>query len=1002
LKPDKHKYWGELPGEYNIKLKTTFRLFNFSNLEAFLNNSKANLTELPPATFEEHSNMFNWSYLDDNLKDLGQDNPGDFVAYNQKTNLVPVPSDSVTVPGSAPVTSVNYLTYVTFYQLSHSPPPIYMIPTMYEVVQALENDFYVMILAYVSWKSNISDFNFTRNYLESQGFDPDQIMDDEEYSWAAWENLKPWVQSLLDLKNNGLSNSFENIQMRFQMEGLVELISEGSLLFELVMEIQSDMVKRYGSNDPKFIGDLQWATGKVTLDLPLGLGVLSIPGSIVPFPSFVMMNKTFGTVPEEYFLQLAKGVNSPLFLKNVSKLLEISYEYPRTNTGSFLYLNNLIALFNDTEKAKEIFGFDDQQVIIAQTYLGSLINFKVPEHNVTIDKYSLTLAKLAGSSFVSNTINLRNDAYWSVPTVIVFKNFSDENISCEEWVSNVNSSLKSVCSSNFGWNISTKAWWSIEIWVKAAFKGSKSLEFKTLKEVIPEPALNSLLFQNNPNISQLAQEALELTSKVYICARNICNYEELFYLQWGGSFITSGPPSDLADYINSSNTMKTWLPLKYSVPIEWSNYSPLLIYPAAFKILNYTTFLSSGVIRLFFNSYFQGNLSATAKMFKLPNEAYVEGLYNYLLKIIPGLNFFTTRSYSSWVSGYRDEFPTYMANLGIYHGGLPSVNTAMAAAANQTDKGKPRHIVRSGRLDTGETKFIYKYYNSRQIKRYRQVYDETTSDMKKWVYEDIWAEPINYTGGIGGSFGTRINNDDILSVYLQAVMRDVNLTYDKDVSYHGLTLSRFLPDKNDLKTSDKVPGNAKYFQLPHGFDGFMNISAEYGCPFFVSFSRCYQCESDALEMFDRFEYVDVGKSGKKIHPSPSDSPYAELEPLSGTGIRVRLNIELRIGFYNDYFFKNFYEPVPGKGVYFPIYILERKIALTDHQVNEFFGRFKLAQRARRNVFLGGIIGGSFFFVFAFISAVFIYKTNNYMSWGERRNTLIKHYISMAEGNDFGK
>lgn len=1002
LKPDKYKYWGELPGKYEIKLDTSFRLFNITNLPEVSSGQKANLTELPPATFEENSKMFNWSYLDDDLNDIGQDDAGDYVAYNQKTNLVPVSSKGKKVPDSAPVTSVNYLTYVTFYALTHNAAPIYMVPAMYEVVNALESDFYVMILAYTCWKANISDTNFTVNYLESQGFDADSIMNDPEYSWAAWENLKPWVQSLLDYNRTGLVNAFENIQMRFQAEGLLQLISRGSLLYELVEKVQADMLARYGTNDPEALGQLQWAAGRVTLNLPLGLGVLNIPGSGIPLPSFIMMNKTFGTLPEEYFLQRALGINTPLFLQNVSRLLDISYEYPRTNTGSFLYLNNLIALFNDTEQAKVIFGFNDQQITLAQTYLGSLINFKVDKYNVTLDKYALVLAKLAAGALVSNTVALRNDAFWAVPTALVFKNFTELNVSCEQWMRNVDLSLVPVCSSVYGWNTSTMSWWSMQIWVKAAFKNSQSAEYKTLLSQIPANYLNQLLYNNSPNIFDLAVSALEQTSSHYSCAKTICNYEELFYYQWGASIVTLNPPAELSSYLPSSPTMKSWLPTRYSSKIEWPNYSSLIIFPAASKLLNYTTFLNPGIIRLFLNSYFQGNLSATATTFKLPNEQYVQGLYNYLVKIIPGLSFFTTRNFGSWVNGYRDEFATFVASLGFYQGGLPTVNTVMAAAANQTDEGKPRHIVYSGRLDTGKTKFIYKYYNSRQIKRYMKVYDETSVNMSKWIYSDIWAEPINYSGGIGGSFGTRINNDDILTVYLQAVMRNVNLTYDTDVSYNGLTLSRFLADKNTLKTSSKVPENARYFQLPHGFDGFMNISAEYGCPFFVSFSRCYLCEDKALEMFNRFKYVDVGSFGDEIAPKPSDSPYVELEPLSGTGIRVRLNIELRIGFYNDYFFKDFFEPVPGKGVYYPIYILERKLAMDQDQVDKFFGRFKLAQRARRNVFLAGIILGSLFIMFSFISAVFIYRTNNFMSWGERRNTLIKHYITMAEVNDYNK
>jgi hypothetical protein len=181
----------------------------------------------------------------------------------------------------------------------------------------------------------------------------------------------------------------------------------------------------------------------------------------------------------------------------------------------------------------------------------------------------------------------------------------------------------------------------------------------------------------------------------------------------------------------------------------------------------------------------------------------------------------------------------------------------------------------------------------------------------------------------------------------------------------------------------------------------MNLSSQFGLPVFISYKRCLECESSAQNMFDRYEYSGVGKVGKKITPDDDDTPYVEVEPLTGTGVNVYLNLEFRVGVYNDYFFTNFFEPVKGKGIYFPLYLFERKAELSKHQVEKFFGNLKFIQKLRTIVFLIGVIVGSAFIVFSLICVVLIYRSHKrFQSWSSPRNTTLKKFITMKEPKEF--
>ena len=149
-------------------------------------------------------------------------------------------------------------------------------------------------------------------------------------------------------------------------------------------------------------------------------------------------------------------------------------------------------------------------------------------------------------------------------------------------------------------------------------------------------------------------------------------------------------------------------------------------------------------------------------------------------------------------------------------------------------------------------------------------------------------------------------------------------------------------------------------------------------------------------MFEYYSYSETSYLQNRIYPSPADSPFAYIEPLTGTGVNVGLFFELRVGFFNDYFFRDFKEPVPGKGVSFPIYSLTRSAALTQHQIDKFFGGLQIVRQVISTVFYTGVIAGCAFIIASLIVGILIYRINKFGSWKNPKNTMVKKYLILKD------
>ena len=282
--------------------------------------------------------------------------------------------------------------------------------------------------------------------------------------------------------------------------------------------------------------------------------------------------------------------------------------------------------------------------------------------------------------------------------------------------------------------------------------------------------------------------------------------------------------------------------------------------------------------------------------FGLPSVDYVEALYNYLQKIIPGLTFFRTMKVKDWLYGYYDPFGGFVASMNVYEGGTPLARYLYAAVGGTNETGFPKNQVYSGRLDTEKTKTYNRYMNRTNIYDFTTTYDEYSPTMKTTYYKQIWRDDVPIRGGDGGTYGTQVSDSDILAAFIPNIRRYVNLTFVKDKTYKGLDVSRFETIPGTFNTSATVKENAVFYQDPTGYDGFINISKVYDTPVFICTQHCYLCSDEALDMFEQYKYSSDWNPTTMIFPSPEDANFAEIEPLTGTGVDVLLNFDFRVSF----------------------------------------------------------------------------------------------------------
>mmetsp|Transcript_6674 Transcript_6674/g.6538 ORF Transcript_6674/g.6538 Transcript_6674/m.6538 type:complete len:996 (+) Transcript_6674:218-3205(+) len=982
-------------------------MFNITNPDEIMQGAKPKLVETPEFRFREYSRLNYWEYLDENETSLGNETSGPYIAYNYQLILKEIENEGTVMPLDTPITSLNIAQYFTFYSMTHQAFPFYSLHSLYDVVIAMQNDLYDIIIAYVLYDKFYSNTAAVEDYLTNvAGFsqaDANAIMTDTKYGWTGYNQMKLWIQAAFDYNSTKTlsDGAFETLDNYFQIQNLGNLVVTEGILWQNITVVLEDMERIYGTSDRVAVGNLQWATAAVTNNPPLGVQKIP-PTPTYNFSSFLTINQTFTFPPEMPIFIAAAKLKEADYSQIANTLLEVSHTIPKTNYMSLVSLSNLITFFTDIaggnlQDLNERFNLTTyNQGYNLAAYLQYMATLKITYEGTTTnyDGYSLWISRLVTKAIQTGINNLKNDVYWALPAKLLFCKYKEFSTSCKSVIGNgldpqqYATQIDAICADpDIGWDINTpSSWINLEIWAKAALKHKPSYDYNIIlnKNIINAATLDTILANN---FEVPITTYMQSISQKYGCAKAICTFDELLYKQWGSSVLTNNLMEALTTCgVSSSMTFQSWLPSRYLTPIEWAYFSETPI-PAAMvgNFLNYNAFLNPTPLKLFLNYYFQGNTALITKTFGIPSSL-IDPMYNYLLKLLPGYGLFATRTYQQWIYGVPDTFLAFVKSIDVYNGGYPLVPVIypLKSFANETQT-SPKHVVYSGKTSTKHTKAYYKYFGHRTMDMYSAKYSDWSPYQAVYAYSQVWGEEIEIEGGDGGNYGTHVHKDDRIPVFISSILRYGILTYKFSDTYNGLDVYFFHVDPDELKTSATVPANAKYFQLPNGFDGFFNISAQSGAPCFVSFPHCLYCEADAQNMVEYYEWTPEAPLSKRIYPYEThDMPWAKIEPYTGTGVSVVLNFEISGGIYRDYFYRNLHEPVPGKGLYFPYYQLLRSSNLTDSQVDKLFGSFILAQQMKSLMFYVGVTLGACMILISMFNFAYVYRKQKFGGWKSPR------------------
>lgn len=599
------------------------------------------------------------------------------------------------------------------------------------------------------------------------------------------------------------------------------------------------------------------------------------------------------------------------------------------------------------------------------------LEIELPDGSKQYDGYSLALSRLVAKSLVNETVSLKMDTYWGITAHVVWHLLNEDKESCQSIISQgtLNTTLQNlICNNpNVGWDSSNQASWKgLMLWSIAADKTPASQAFAQLSSAtgLSAASLSAILQTGGINMQGYVQKALAYIADMYQCPGGFCTYDELLFAQWANSTITN---TEIFPGMQTNVTMQAWFPDHYRVPIEFfavtKFQSPLFLTKF---VLNYNYFLNHMFLKQFFNSYLARNITATMDLFHLPSK-YINLLYSYFLKIIPGFGLFSTYTVNEWLTGVPDVFLMFLSNMTVYEGGDPSI-AALRMIATLTDdqKGTPQNIMYSGKGDASKTRQYYAYYGHHVMDMYWPGYNSSAPGASSWLYTDIWNGSQPILGTDGGQFGTRMEKEDMPYVYISSVLRWFQLKYLYSYTYHDVELYRYVMDNSLLETAATNPANYYFYQEPSGLKGFMNITTQEPGPVFVNLPHCYACDEAGANMIEYYSYPDADGNQVQIFPSQeADQPFADVEPESGAGVKLVLLFQSNMGLVKDYFFPDFYEAVPGAPLYHPFYILKRSVNYTEHQVNRILGSLILARKLEVVFRIVGLVLGAVLVLTAF-------------------------------------
>lgn len=406
----------------------------------------------------------------------------------------------------------------------------------------------------------------------------------------------------------------------------------------------------------------------------------------------------------------------------------------------------------------------------------------------------------------------------------------------------------------------------------------------------------------------------------YNCTGNYCSAYTLSVLQIAQSLVTLNPPA--AILLAASPTVATWMPSVFPKGFEvvyFLNFSgninslAPLTYPVALQAFTFNNFFGLlPAVRGIVESQ-SGDPSFIQARFGFNDSQIFEQYINYVTieLYLGGLSFSTTMRQT--LLGFKPPIVNKLRTTPPLTGGDPSSPEYIGFNQNLTSFVQTRY---TGKSDLSKVGTYYATNNLRTINMLRRFWDGASVTNQTY---NPWAQQVGLAGGDSG-FTPKSNQNTVLTGYLNELYRSVNSVYDSKLKLdNGLNTLLFKSLDSDFYDSGQNSANAKYYQTK--YTGALNLTQVQRAPVFTT-----------NLLFDKFNssvaarITLLSSAGQPLFPDPSYESLVQVEPRSGTPVKITVNFQINLDMSQDTLLQT------SPSLMLPLYCLRRSMQLDDSQV----------------------------------------------------------------------
>jgi len=206
---------------------------------------------------------------------------------------------------------------------------------------------------------------------------------------------------------------------------------------------------------------------------------------------------------------------------------------------------------------------------------------------------------------------------------------------------------------------------------------------------------------------------------------------------------------------------------------------------------------------------------------------------------------------------------------------------------------------------------------------------------------DIWKESESINGTDGYGFRPGIDQNTNLSVWMEDILRKIDIYYTESRNLYGINLQRYAPVPATFNVNDK------YYQY---IAGFANLTNAKNSPIYISKPHFLDVPGDWLTKVSGLNPI-----------RDNHDTYLDVEPLTGVVMDAKKRLQLNIYITPNPTQFDVFSVINRfpKNTTYPILWVQEGSAITEDLAAKFKAKIDSFNQIKTSVFLSGTILGSF-------------------------------------------